>query len=526
MIRHIEIFLALVLAFGLSACAAEDRNRPGQNGDQDAAAADADADGDGDGDADGDSDSSLEYDAGGDGNMDPCTNLGTTNQGCEFWAVDLPNVTVAPLTVKPQDQQFAVVVANTSADKPAKVSIYLGADINPSVSNTVPVDGIVTFKLPSQNIKPGATTDDGVAYRIRSDVPITAYQFNPLDNTNPVYSNDASLLFPIQVLSKDYTAITGSANLVSADAFSASALNTGGFVSVVATQDQTTVTIYPTKALYPGPYQNVILSRGQVLTAIASGKKGEGNLSGTRVAADKPVAVFGGSVATSEPTNTTKCCADHVEHQMLPLEAWGSTYTVAPAAAPKGGDHASLLRISAAYDGTTLTYSPSAPTGAPTTLGAYQTAEVLTDQPFTVTSNDPDKAFSVTQFLLSGGYFPLDSSLGDPSMMVLPAQDQFEKEYVFLVPLGYTYNYVTIVRPAGAAVTLDNAAVTATFSALGTANSINYEYAHIKLKAGHHRIVSDDKLAITVVGYSTNVSYGYPGGSGVKHIVTPPPPPQ
>ena len=230
---------AAVVAIGAGwlwcGCEADSRMKTsGSDGDADTDA-DTDSDGDGDGDADGDTDADT----------DPC-NTGTSNLGCEFYAVDLPNVSSAPLAVVPHDQQFAVVVANTSAESDATVDVYSAASATPLATQVVPVDQITTIALPIQNIQPGATTANGLAFRIESDVPIAAYQFNPLDNTSPVYSNDASLLFPVHVLSKDYTAITGSANLVSADAFSADAANTGGFVAVVATEDDTVVTLYPT----------------------------------------------------------------------------------------------------------------------------------------------------------------------------------------------------------------------------------------------------------------------------------------
>jgi len=506
-----------VLAIAALACAAavgfgcEDDDRT-------PAGTDSDSDGDSDSDSDGDSDS----DSDSDGDTDPCHNLGTSNLGCEFWAVDLPNVSIEPmLDVVPQDQQFAVVVANTSAEADAFVEIFSGGGTTAILSGTVPVGQIVTVPLPAQSILPAATTSDGVAFRIASDVPIAAYQFNPLDNSSPVYSNDASLLFPTHVLSKDYSAITGSANMVSSDAFSSDPENTGGFVSVVATEDGTEVTLYPTNALYFGSYQNVMLDRGQVLTAIASGTGAAGSLSGTRVEADKVVAVFSGSVATSEPSTTTECCADHVEHQMLPLEAWGNAYAAHPAADAKGnGDCQSLYRISAGFDGTQFQYYPAQPAGAPSTLGAYQTAEFQTDQPFVVASTDPEKTFSVTQFLLSGGLFGgvLNPYPGDPSMIVLPAVDQYQGEYVFSVPMGYQTNFVTIVRAGGGAVTLDGAPVSTAFTPLGSYDGVDYQYQHVELAGGYHRIESDGPLAITVVGYDSDVSFGYPGGSGVAEI--------
>jgi len=519
------VLLSLAAALALGAGGCESTADRAANGD-----ADTDGDTDIDTDSDTDTDTDSDSDSDSDGDTDPCNNMGETNRGCAFWAVDLPNVTDAPLAVVPQDQQFAVVVANVSNDVPATVSVYAGASATPLATQTVPTNEIVTFELPSsQGIAPAATTSDGLAFRIESDIPIAAYQFNPLDNTSPVYSNDASLLFPERVLSMDYSAITGSANLVSADAFSANNANTGGFVSVVAIEDATTVTLYPTNALYPGAYEDVVLNRGQVLTAIAAGLDALGTLHGTRVAADKKVAVFSGSVATSEPSTTNECCADHVEHQMLPLESWGTAYAVAPAADAKGnGDCRSVYRLSAGFDGTELVYTPSAPAGAPVVLDAYETVEVVTDQPFAVASTDPEKPFSVTQFLLSNQEFGglLNPYPGDPSMMVLPAVDQLQLEYVFLVPNGYDANFVTVVRGSASPVNLDGAPISAVFSPLATYDGTEYQYIHVELAPGRHVIESEGPLSITVVGYSPDVSFGYPGGAGVAEISDIPDPPE
>lgn len=456
----------------------------------------------------------------------------STNQGCEFWAVDLPNVSVVPpfsIDVTPHDQQFAVVVTNTASDAIANVSIYVGDGDTPVDGGPVPVDTMRVFALDPLSISPGTTSSDGQAYRIESDVPIVAYQFQPLDNTSPVYSNDATLLFPTHVLATDYTAITGDATIVGADGFSVSDVNTGAFVAVVATEDDTTVTLYPTVALHPGAYQGVVLDRGQVLTAISSerGAPTYGNLSGTRVVADKPVAVFSGSVATSEPSSANDCCADHLEHQMPPLAAWGTRYVAAPAASAVGvGDDASLFRIVGAFDGTTLEYSPAAPPGAPTTIGAYEMVQFVTDAPFAVRSTEEDKPIAVAQFLLSNQYLGGLGRPGDPSMIVLPAVEQFQNKYVFLMPQGYANNRVTVVRPDTAAVVLDGIELpTVGFQPLGIFGNVDYTYAHLELDPGSHVLESDAPVGIIVSGHSSDVSYGYAGGSGVELISTPPVPP-
>ncbi len=450
-----------------------------------------------------------------------------TNQGCEFWAVDLPNVSQAPLNTTPHDQQFAIVVTNSLPEQSANVEVFVGSNENAIESGVVPANTMRVFQLPSMSIAPGTTSADGTAFRIEADVPITAYQFQPFDNTNPVYSNDATILFPTHVLDGDYTAITADATLAGNDAFSSSDDNTGAFVSVVATEDGTTVTLFPTAGLHPGNVTDVVLDQGQVLTAISSdrGAPTFGNLSGSRVVADAPVAVFSGSVATSEPSANVACCADHVEHQMLPLTAWGSSYVAAPAASATGaGDDESMYRITGAADGTVLEYTPSAPAGAPTSIDAYETVAFVTDAAFSVRSAG-EEPFAISQFLLSNQYFPgFGSRPGDPTMMLLAAVEQFQDRYVFLMPQGYATNFVTVVAPMDAQVTLDGNGVPA-LTASGRINGVEYGYAHVSAQAGPHVIESESPFGIIASGHANDVSYGYVGGSGVAKIAEPPPPP-
>ncbi|MCH9686203.1 MAG: IgGFc-binding protein [Deltaproteobacteria bacterium] len=459
--------------------------------------------------------------------------MAESNQGCEFWAVDLPNAWAGSNgSPAPADQQFAVVVANTSSDLPAMVEVFIGGDAAPVAMAEVPIGEIHEFRLDPLNQEPRANTYDGQAYRVESSVPITAYQFNPLDNTVNVFSNDASLLFPTHVLDTDYTAVTGDSILLGTDQ-DPNGDNSGAFISIVAIEDGTTVDLFPSWGLYAGAEQGVMLDRGQVFTAVSlgpntfPGSTGDGNLSGSRIVADMPVAVFSGNVATIEP-NPGECCADHMEQQMLPLVAWGSGYASAPPPSPMGGatDNAAGYRITGSFDGTALSYSPSAPAGAPNMINAGQTIRFQTDQPFTVTSNDPDQPFAITQFLLSNQILAPFGQAGDPAMISLPAVAQFQTSYIFLVPDGYVSNFVTVLRVAGTDVARDGVSVAAAnWRSVGTLDGIDYEYAALSVPTGSHLIESEEPCGIVSVGYDADVSYGYPGGSGLMVISTPPPPP-
>lgn len=469
------------------------------------------------------------------GGPDTCEEaaMAASNQGCEFWAVDLPNawagINGSPA---PADQQFAVVVANTATDASANVEVFVGAGNAAVDSAVVGIGEVHEFRLAALNQAPRANTYDGSAYRIESDLPITAYQFNPLDNTVQVFSNDASLLFPTHVLDTDYTAVTGDSILLGTDQ-EPQGDNSGAFVSIVATEDATLVDLFSTWGLYPGPSQDVMLDRGQVFTAVSLGPNtypgltGDGNLSGSRVVADKPVAVFSGNVATIEP-NPGQCCADHLEHQMLPLVAWGQAYAAAPPPSPTGGaiDNPAGYRITGSFDDTVLAYSPAPPPGAPGIIDAGQTVRFQSDQPFMVTSPDPGKSFALTQFLLSNQVINGFGQPGDPAMIALPAVAQFQTRYVFLVPDGYTANFVTVLRQAGTEVARDGVSVSAAnWRPLGMLEGVAYEYVALSVPPGSHSIESDEPCGIVSVGYSTDVSYGYPGGSGLEIISTPPPPP-
>jgi IgGFc binding protein len=458
-----------------------------------------------------------------------------TNAGCEFWAVDLPNAWEAsePFSLDiAADQQFAVVVANVSETELANVSVFSGNREQAIETATVEPLGTHTFALPEQSIDP-TQSSKGVAFRVASDVPITAYQFQPLDNLTPVYSNDASALLPAHVLEGDYLAVTGDALMLQMyppESWVPEVYDAGAYVTVVATHDDTNITFYPTAELIP-PISLELrkLERGETATilstAFPSGAAGDpwGNLSGTRVIGDHPLAVFSGSITAVEPRGTEECCADHLEHQMLPLVAWGASYIAVPPPLPGNpdGDAPATYRITAAFAGTKLHYAGTAPADAPSTLAANETAMFSTTMPLLVGS-DPEHPFAVTQFLHSGGDNPGDSDAGDPAMIAQPALGQLQSRYVFLAPNGYRENVVNVFAPQGAEVSVDGTPVSG-WRELPQLDGQGWAFARVSIEPGAHVLVADQPTGIDVYGYDRNVSYAYAGGSAVERISVPPP---
>jgi IgGFc binding protein len=449
-----------------------------------------------------------------------------SNLGCTFWAVDLPNdERGTPMSPPAADQPFAVVIANVSALGDAHVEIRMGDDDgDPLAEATIAPTATQTFELGTANIPAMMSSRDGLAFRIDSDVPVAAYQFNPSGNTVEVYSNDASLLLPENALAEDYTAATADGILLGTSGTDPNPVNAGAFVSIVATTDDTHIQIDATAALVGEAFDEVVLDRGEVATVL-SDALGEhaGNLSGTRVHADAPIAVFAGNVATAIPASSDVCCADHLEHQLLPDTAWGTRYAIAPPPAPSGGgDAPARYSIIAGAQDTELVWCPKRPDGAPVQLDAGEHVAFDSDAPFTVRSTESDAPFSMTQFTLSNTELG-DDDLGDPAMIVIPPTGQHELRSVFVVPEGYIASWATVVVRDAVGLRVDGEPVDqADLQELGTLDGVPHFYLHVLLPAGTHSLESESPAGVTVIGVDEAVGYGFAGGSGVRVLSIPP----
>ena len=117
-----------------------------------------------------------------------------------------------------------------------------------------------------------------------------------------------------------------------------------------------------------------------------------------------------------------------------------------------------------------------------------------------------------------------DDSQGDPAMSMMVTPEQFRKNYTFLAPADYHENFADVLIPQGAAVTLDGKALTGTPTKIG-----NSEWGFVRAKlapegGGVHKIsTTDDRgLGLQVAGFGFATSFYYPGGLNLKHISEPP----
>ncbi|MCC6747051.1 MAG: hypothetical protein IT371_05285 [Deltaproteobacteria bacterium] len=523
--------------------------------------------------------------------------------GCEYWAVDLDNAVVEIGSAAAQ--QYAVVLSNPSPLPAAvKVSINeaaVGEPVKLKVieEREVGPQALEVLLLPSREVDgspPGEyNTGTGTAltsnaYKIQSSVPIIAYQFNPLSNVG-VFSNDASLLVPTQALTVDAKAENGASYLVMG--WPQTIASTGdpktnfgndlrSFLTIVGTRENTQVKIKLSTAIISdgatgripaaqaGDVLEMKLGPFDVLNLETGGFGKDADFTGTVIDADHPVAVFSGAEAADVPDFTDltfrRCCADHLEEQLFPKTTLGRTFialvspsrSVALKAAgatiqeqPKEKEY---FRILTAGEFSTVTTSLPAPRNR-LSIGGGKYLQVETDQDFTIQGNDP---LVVGQFNASQQVSGIPSSLpgGDPSFILLPPVEQFRKDYLFLTPDKYSFDFIMVAAPKDATVRLDGrtlavgcdttqgAKICCTLNPVGkvkrAGDLLETEYVAWKCQLsfpriiegkvppenlapgeqydGVHRLTATHPVGLVVYGFDAFVSYGYPGGTDLALI--------
>ncbi|MEC8024763.1 MAG: IgGFc-binding protein [Myxococcota bacterium] len=482
--------------------------------------------------------------------------------GCDYWGVDLDNAFVPGGGRGYYDaagSQYAIVVSNPNENLPATVDVYR-LDVTPDGERlpTKVTHGTSQLPFDTAPLQPGelriydlprrdvdGTMQGPLAYRVQASVPITAYQFNPLENVD-VFSNDASLLLPRNVLDRWYIVMTREQTFEILRSY----------LTIIAVQPgETQVTVRVTAptlegeglpALKAGDTFVRTLQQYDVLN-IETNRPGS-DLTGSVVQATRPVAVFGGSEASNAP-NTAQCvvapgetegtcawdgesscetpldcldfntcCADHLEHQLYPVVTWGERYIAARSM--KRGAERDVWRILAAEDNTVITTVP--PQATLPVLNSGEWFEFESDGDFEIIATKP---IFVGQFLaaqdapdpnVNGIPQPDDAAIGDPAFIAAVPFEQYRTDYVFLAPNKYELDFITVTAPTGSEVRLDSEIIDPTqFSPIGTGE---FSAARLAIEDGTHRLTSTDPVGVIVYGYDSYVSYGYAGGLDLQDL--------
>jgi hypothetical protein len=483
--------------------------------------------------------------------------------GCEFYAVDLDNAAIGAGR-DAASQQYAIVVSNPG-QYPSTVVVELdtgafGAESTPVIVDTarlLPGD-LEVFELPRREVdgsssfapcsmdsecqsatqqcwcaggvRPdivgaddcrcrngplGGPLNDGThsaltshAYRVRSDLPIIAYQFNPLDNVG-VFSNDASLLLPTSAIDERYTVVgwpqtIANSSLPSED-FDPSATDEDlrAFLTIVGTEADThvTVTLGPQvrEVEAVGPYPTGIamdvwefdVGAFDVINLETHGFNAD--FTGTTVVGDRPVSVFTGSEASDAPRFTDianrRCCADHLEEQLFPDSTLGFEFYIGrtptrshalnlafldPLDSVGEFNEPEYVRIVATWEGGLTHVLTSMPfpddtfdiaEGDSVIIEATQDMHIVADHNVAVLQVTPSQEATG---------IPTEYPGGDPDIIAVPPVNQWREEYVFLTPSLYAFDFVTLVAHRDTRILMDEQPIESFDCQVGPADGLLY----------------------------------------------------
>jgi hypothetical protein len=449
--------------------------------------------------------------------MGPCelAAMMRSSVGCVYYAVDTNPIH----SFVPGD--YAVVVSNIDESETANVVVEVknGATWS-TVSNgsfqVGPLD-LHTLVLPHRYIS-GSAIYAGGAYRITSDLPVIAYQFNPLDGSSSFLS-DASLLLPASAYDQYF--YVPAWPLGPADGTSSSHPAHIQIVAAETTEVRVTSTITTqggsVPALQPGVQTAFNLEEGDYLQL--SVQNYMDSFTGTYVEADGAISVFASNDCADVPAVTGHCCCEHLEEQIFGLQTWGTNYVAARV--PHRSAEPAYWQILASQDNTTITFDfNGGVSGLPgnVTLNAGEYVEYTVNGP----AGNPgdffvqaDKPILVTQFMVASAL--AGGNQGDPSMALAVPVEQYLDRYVVLVPTTWVNDYLVLVRAVGETVSLDGNPVTNGWSSVGASG---YEATRVAVADGVHVLDGTAPFGVITIGYDSYDSYAYPGGLN-QQIINP-----
>ena len=382
-------------------------------------------------------------------------------------------------------------------------------DPNFRINVTVRSRSSERVSLPT-TIQMSRNTKSNKGISVVADEDITVIGINKVSSTVGGYIG-----IPTDSLSTEYYSVTYYANpLISASSPSISQ------IGVVAIDDGTVVSfalpmnsINPTEILFQ--YDQNIYRAGDIFSVNLQQFEtvqiqSDLDLTATHIYSNKPVAAYSGSAFESTAIATNR---DSLVLQLPPVNSWGRSYALP--VYPEQPDGV-FIKIIASERDTVLSLD---------TVSNAITIEKPTDVveltlPASLTSITSDKPIQIVQFTRSS----TPGSSGSPSMVLLPAIEQYTTEYVFQTPTSNTGPYTNeliIIAPAGKT---SGFRLTGSIADSPVSNQAWQEvtgsdpllvYRSIQISPGTYRVFHDPpdtRFAAILYGFQNEESYALPLG--------------
>ena len=420
---------------------------------------------------------------------DPCH---YSTEGTNFWFAFMQNR-------QRGDEHYMEITVSSRSGATFRVTYGPGETligdftVGPNTSETVGINYHLLEPSGSEIIE-----DKGIHLTASDTVNVYALNYR-------TQSSDVAVIYPTESLGKEYFAMCYTPNPT------ASTESNSEFL-ILATENNTTVTITPPVNTDQGKKANtpfsVTLNRGQIYQVQSMNRvvAGQGDLTGSYISSDKPIAFYSGVLSTSVPeTGRTR---DHLYEQIPPTTAWGREFYVAPLR----NRLRDTYRILAAEDETTVTIEGTSQTR---TLKKGEFFEFLigSSQACRITAT---RKVLLAQFCRSQEA-DQNGGVGDPFMIILSPVSQkvndvtFEAYETSLVRNIFFVNIITLSSEV-ANIRLDGLNISSFFKNYPDGK---YAYAQVPVTAGTHRLRNPDKYGgflAYVYGFGDNddtESYGY-----------------
>jgi hypothetical protein len=330
-----------------------------------------------------------------------------TNVGTDFWIAFQPNYhdTLA--------DDLRISISSEYFTSGSVYSAFPGVNRNFTV-----VPGIVTtFSIPPEVTLFGGIENKGI--RITTADPVSVYGLSFKSA-----STDAYMALPVNALGTDYTVVT----------HKAVAFGDLTRISVVATEDNTTVTIFNH---WTGQTSVASLDQGQAWLSNDPHATNQ-DITGSRIQSNKPVVVLTSNDCVNIPTFSCQAC-DHIVELMFPYYAWGKNFITVPLAGRDNSGDA--FRIVAADDGTVISVNGL----VMSTINTGEYYETILTGYNAITTSNPAM---VAQF--AKGIGCSGNITGDPFMMLIPPYEQFLTHYTVTNLFEFYSNWVnSTCTPSG-----------------------------------------------------------------------------
>lgn len=370
---------------------------------------------------------------------------------------------------------------------------------NSTVLNfSVTPGAVTTVDIPSSLIAVLADGVDNRGVHIIAEDEITVYGLNQRRA-----STDAFLALPTDILGNEY--------IIASYTTWRSSNTLSSVIGVVATMDNTVVTITPasnTNNRQAGVPFQLTLQMGETYQ-LAAGILGS-DLTGSIVSSNNPVAVFSGHTCSNVPQTTTFC--DHLIEQIPPANSLGESFVTVPLASRRAGD---IFRVIATKDATSVTVTGTNGYSENFTLngGEFKELDIPSDVYSRIVS---DQAILVAQY--SKGQTS-DNVISDPFMMLIPPFEQFQNRYTVSTPAtGFNKHFINLAVPISQKdkIELDGAFLSA--SIFTDIPGSTFAGAQVEVSEGTHNLSGNLAFGSFMYGFGSYDSYGYPGGQALARV--------